>query len=98
MPISTACAAIKNGTCLELQYDGFVRIVEVHCVGTTTAGNPGMRVFQVRGGSSSGETVGWKMLTFDKSFSVNLTDEQSSAPRPGYKPGDKGMTHIILEV
>lgn len=98
MPIPTACAAIDQGVCLELQYDGFSRVVEVHCVGTTTAGNPGMRVYQIRGGSGSGEPVGWKMLTFDKTFQVGLLDELSAAPRQGYKPGDKGMSQIIREV
>ena len=98
MPIPTACAAIDQGVCLELHYDGFTRVVEVHCVGTTTAGNPAMRVYQVRGGSSSGERTGWKLLTFDKTFQVNLLNEPSEAPRDGYTAGDKGMAAIIREV
>lgn len=98
MPIPTACAAIDQGVCLELRYDGFIRVVEVHCVGTTMAGNPAMRVYQIRGGSSSGERIGWKLLNFDKTFQVSLLDELSDAPRDGFKAGDKSMAQIIREV
>lgn len=59
---STPIAALQAGVCLRLQYDGFQRIVEIHAVGISTANNPCMRVWQVRGGSVSGEPVGWKMV------------------------------------
>lgn len=98
MPHKIAFEAIAATRCLELQYDGFSRIVEVHCVGTTTAGNSAMRVYQIRGGSVSGEPVGWKMLTFDKTFSARILEEASAAPRPGFKRGDRGMQVIIAEV
>lgn len=98
MPHNMACEAIASTRCLELQYDGFTRVVEVHCVGTTTAGNSAMRVYQIRGGSVSGEPVGWKMLTFDKTFSTRILEEESAAPRAGYKQGDRGMQVIVAEV
>lgn len=94
----TACDALKKGVCLELQYHGFSRIVEVHAVGVSTAGNPVMRVWQVRGGSVSDEPTGWKLLRLDEATGAALTNEKSAAPRPGYKPGDKGMTRIICEL
>jgi hypothetical protein len=52
MLAGTACEALRAGLCLELRYSGFSRIVEVHGVGVSTAGNPVMRVFQVRGDSA----------------------------------------------
>lgn len=52
------CEALKAGKCFELAYDGFYRVVEVHAVGATKYGNGIMRVWQVRGGSNSGERQG----------------------------------------
>lgn len=95
---NTACEALTKGVCLELKYNGFNRIVEVHCVGVTTKGNPGMRVWQVRGGSESNEPVGWKMLLLDEAVGAVLTTEKSQAPRPGFKRGDKGMQSITCEI
>ena len=98
MTHQTAIDALHGGVCLELQYDGYNRVVEVHAVGTSTAGNPCMRVYQVSGGSVSGEPVGWKMMTLDKSFTMQLTDKPSQAPRDGYARNDRGMTEIFAQV
>jgi len=98
MPANTAGAALAKGVCLELMYNGFTRVVEVHCVGITTKGNAGMRVWQIRGGSQANEPVGWKMLLFEEAVSASLTTELSEAPRPGFKRGDRGMQRITCEV
>jgi hypothetical protein len=93
-----ACEALKAGRCLELKYDGYTRVVEVHAVGTSTAGNPVMRVWQVRGGSVHNEPVGWKLMRLDEASSVEILAEKSAAPRPGYKSGDKGMSRIQCQL
>lgn len=98
MQASTACDALTKGLCLELRYDGFSRVIEVHVVGTTQDGNSVMRVWQVRGGSNSGERQGWKLLRLDEAFSANLTNEKSEAPRKGYKRSDKTMTWIKCQI
>jgi hypothetical protein len=90
--------ALSKGVCLEIHYNGYTRTVEVHCVGVTTAGNPAMRVWQVRGGSVSNEPVGWKMLVFHEASGATLTEEPSAAPRNGYKRGDRGMQQIVSEI
>lgn len=91
MMVETACAAITSGKCLELRYDGYSRVVEVHAVGLTRESNWVMRVWQVRGGSVSNEPVGWKLLRLDEAWSVALINERSMAPRPKYKRGDAIM-------
>ncbi len=57
-----------------------------------------MRVYQVRGGSVSNEPVGWKMMVFDKAFSMHLTEEVSQAPRQGYAKNDRGMSRIFAQL
>lgn len=93
-----ACDALQAGKRLAVTYDGFTRIVEVHAVGTSTAGNPVMRAWQVRGGSASGEPVGWKIMRLDKTWHYAITDEPSEAPRSGYKPGDSAIKFIRCQI
>ena len=98
MLMRTACDALASGHRLELRYDGFTRVVEVHTCGETTAGNDAMRVFQVRGGSVSHERTGWKLLRLDEASSGTVLDESSAAPRPGYKRGDPAFAQIVKQV
>ncbi|RWM70819.1 MAG: hypothetical protein EOR81_32305 [Mesorhizobium sp.] len=95
---SEACESLRQGKCLELRYDGFNRVVEVHAVGTTQDGNGIMRIWQVRGGSNSGERAGWKLMRLDETFSAHMIDEESKAPRTGYKRGDKAMEFISCQI
>lgn len=93
-----ACEALRNGKLLELRYDGFTRVVEVHTVGETTAGNDAMSVWQVRGGSNSNERVGWKLMRLDEAFAASQIDEQSEAPRAGYVRDAKPFRRIICQI
>lgn len=90
MHSTTACSALRTGKCLEVRYDGFIRVVEVHAVGITADGHAVMRVWQVRGGSVSGEPVGWKLLRLDEARSSGILLEDSAAPRPGLPPRRSG--------
>lgn len=85
------CTAMQTGKCLELRYDGYSRIVEVHAVGRTKEGHWLMRVWQVRGGSVHNEPIGWKSMRLDEAGIAHLTTEDSPAPRNGYRRGDKAM-------
>lgn len=96
--MSVWCDTIRAQKCLEVRYDGFTRIVEVHAVGYTKEGNVIARVWQVRGGSNSNERVGWKLLRLDEAFSAHMIDEKSEAPRRGYKRGDVAMSRIACQV
>ncbi|MQB08538.1 hypothetical protein FCH38_04850 [Agrobacterium tumefaciens] len=98
MVLHTPCEALRSAKCLELRYDGYVRVVEVHAVGITDEGNGIMLVWQVRGGSNSGERQGWKLMRLDETFSIHLIEEKSSAPRAGYKRGDKAMASIRCQI
>ena len=98
MWMDTACAALQQGRRLELRYDGYTRIVEVHAVGVSSARHAAMRVWQVRGGSVSGERSGWKLMRLDEALSAHIIDEPSEAPRSGYKRGDKDLVRIHCQI
>ncbi len=90
--------ALERGLRLKVQYDGYNRVVEVHTIGISTAGKAAMSVWQVRGGSTSDEPTGWKLLRFDQATSAEITDEKSEAPRPGYQRNAKGFSHIVAQL
>lgn len=88
--------AIKEQKVIEFYYDGELRVVEPHCYGKTTAGNEGLRAFQIDGFSSSGK-MGWKMYDLGKADDLTITDDTFDV-RNGYKRGDKGMDIIYAEI
>jgi len=98
MHTATACDALAKGRRLQISYDGFYRVVEVHACGITKDGNAVMRVYQVRGGSVSNEPIGWKLLRLDEAIALSILEEASEAPRPGYRRGDKAMASIIAQI
>lgn len=57
-----------------------------------------MRVWQLRGGSVSGERSGWKLLRLDETRGLRILDEASQAPRRDYRKGDKAISRIISQV
>ena len=94
----TACDALRTGHVLELRYDGFIRMVEVHAVGFTDDDNAVMRVWQISGGRNSNEPVGWRLLRLDEANGAFITTVRSQAPRTGYKPGDLNMKIITCQL
>lgn len=98
MTLVIACEALAEGKRLTLNYDSHSRIVEVHAVGTSTAGNPIMRVWQTSGGSNKGGIPDWRLMRLDRASEISITDEVSEAPRDGYKSGDKAMAFINCEI
>ena len=93
-----ACASLRARRRLELRYNGFIRVVEVHAVGFSKKNEPVARVWQVRGESTGSETVGWKLIRLDQAAGGSILDETSEAPRSGYKSGDRAMTRIVCEL
>ena len=82
--IERAGAALRKARVLELQYEGFVRALEVHAVGWTKEGHPVLRAWQVGGGRRRGERAGWKFMRLDEAVGAEVCDTASRAPRRGY--------------
>ncbi len=97
MSHSVLCEAIRTKRCVELRYDGYRRLVEVHAYGVTKAGHDIMLVWQVSGGSVHSEPTNWKMLRLDETSGVSLSTETSQAPRTDYRRGNKAMQTIYCQ-
>lgn len=61
--------AIQNLNVIEFYYESKLRVVEPHCYGETTAGNEGLRAYQIDGYSSTGK-FGWKMYDLGKADDI----------------------------
>jgi hypothetical protein len=92
-----ACDALSAGRRLVITYDGHTRVVEVHAVGTSTAGNPVMRAFQVSSTKPGGNGQ-WRLFRLDKTWQFTVSDERSEAPRRGYKRGDSDIAFIRCQI
>ncbi len=93
---SLACAALESGKCLEVQYETFSRIVEVHRVGISPQGGHILSGWQIRG--LANERPGWKLLNLDEAVALTLTDIASRAPRPDYRRGAKQFIGVICQL
>jgi hypothetical protein len=93
---SLACVALESGKCLEVQYEMFARIVEVHRVGISPQGAHILSGWQVRGPAN--ERPGWKLLNLDEAVGLTLTDIPSRAPRSDYRRGAKQFIGVICQL
>jgi len=98
MRYANICRAIQNKSVVEFTYDGYRRIVEPHCHGLTDRNNPGLRGYQVGGGSASGEVPSWKMFDLNKALNIQITERNFGRPRLGYKKGDRDLNPIYCEL
>lgn len=93
-----AIQALRDGQCIELIYDGCERVLEVHTVGTTTAGNSAVSAYQVGGRSNSGPVPDWRLFRFDHCQNVRLSDQKSSGPRSDFRRSAKQFSVIVAEL
>lgn len=86
--------AIRLRRVVTFTYDGCFRVVEPFLLGTTKAGHPALRGFQIGGGSRSGRPVGWRLFVLGKIGDVTMSQDEFSGVRPGYNTSDEGMRTI----
>lgn len=92
-----ALQALQESRCLNLTYCDCYRVVEVHTVGITRAGNPAMSAYQIDGQTDSTPIPNWRLFCFDECFNVSLSNLPASPPRPDYSKGAKQFGRIDAE-
>lgn len=90
--------AITQWQLIELQYDGFARLVEPHAYGIGSDSTEKLLCWQVSGGSTSGERHGWKLLNVNDIRATTMSAQGFSSPRTGYKRGAPPMRHIYAQL
>jgi hypothetical protein len=93
----TIINAINGRKVLAFTYDNISRTVEPHAVGMSTAGNDVLRCYQTQGGHVSA-THAWDLCELSKMSQLRETGDSFASARPGYRRGDKAMTHIYAEL
>jgi len=91
-------SVIKNKQLLSFNYDGYSRIVEPHTYGIDTKGHLALRAYQVKGGSESGESSGWKLFHVSEIRNLIVLSEKFLNPRPKYKRDDSGFFTIQVQL
>lgn len=96
--IVTITSAIQNKQLISFNYRGYPRIAEPHTYGVDLKGHRALCAFQVAGGSSSGEEVGWKTFHIAEMEDLAVLPKKFSKARDGYQCGDKAFRMIIAEL
>lgn len=92
--------AMRHDLQVIFDYDGKLRVVEVHAIGTSTKdGALLFRGYQTSGDSSR-PLPAWVLFRGDKvtKGQIALSFEDSLAPREGYVQGDAQMGDLIAEI
>ena len=89
---------MNKGQTVNFVYEGNVKVVEPHALGTSTKdGSLIMRGFQVAGTSGRPLPV-WALYTVAKMELVEPGSEVSHAPREGYSMGDAATADIVAQL
>jgi hypothetical protein len=73
-------------------------VVEPHTYGLDKKGHPALRAYQLRGGSDSGEYVGWKIFHVDEIRNLSVQQEYFAHARLEYKRNDSAFTFVYAQL
>lgn len=90
--------AILNQSLIEFLYKDELRVVEPYTFGMNTRGNDVLSAYQIEGGSSSSEDLGWRLFSLNKINNLKLLDTKFSEIRSEYNPNDSRMQHIYAGI
>ena len=97
-PRSLIDDAIVGMRRLSFIYQGYTRVVEPHLFGIDCTGHFALSCYQVRGGSHSGLSSGWKHCRLDGIEVPHLLDERFSGPRPDYNAWDTHFVRVFCRI
>jgi len=90
--------AIENRKQIEFDYKDEVRIVEPYTLGVSSTGKDVLSAFQVEGGSTSSNDLGWRLFSIEKIDNLRVSDISFLSIRDGYNPNDSRMQKIYVTV
>ena len=93
-PAELLVRAVLDHRTVTLVYEGLLRVVEPHLVGTHEAGETMVAGFQTGGFSHSGDLPGWRTFITAKVESVDLREE-TFTPRSDCDRMAEGMVEIF---
>ncbi len=88
--------AIENCKLIEFNYKDEVRVVEPYTFGVSTKSNDILRGYQVEGGSTSSDDLGWRLFTVAKIENINILERNFEPTQDGYNPNDSAMVEIYI--
>lgn len=94
---SNLAQAVLKHRIVTFWYDGFVRTVEPHTYGITTAGHEALSGYQTASFSRSDDRPGWRLYLFSGMRELRVKDAAFVRTRPGYRPNDSRMTEIFAK-
>ncbi|MBA3505306.1 MAG: hypothetical protein H0T80_05935 [Betaproteobacteria bacterium] len=90
--------AIATKRLLRFTYGGYTREVEPHTYGIDKNTHHALVAYQIRGGSHSGEYVGWKTIHESEMRALSILKQTFAAPRHGYRRNDPAFASIIAQL
>jgi len=90
--------AIENCKLIEFSYKDEVRIVEPYTFGVSSTGKDVLSAFQVEGGSTSSDDLGWRLFSIAKIDNIKISDSRFQPIRDGYNSNDSRMKKIYVTV
>ena len=96
--MSYICQAIRDLRLISFDYDDHYRVVEPHTFGVDKYNQVALRAYQIRGGSASEKTQGWKLFRGDYISGVTLLEETFSGPRREYRKDDEAFATIQCQL
>ena len=90
--------AIEKCKLIEFNYKDEVRIVEPYTFGVSSTGKDVLSAFQVEGGSTSSDDLGWRLFSIGKIDNIRISDIGFMPIRDGYNSNDSRMQEIYITV
>ena len=88
--------AIETHKLIKFNYKNAVRIVEPYTFGVSSTGKDVLSAYQVEGGSTSSNDLGWRLFSIDKIENLVISDIYFEQTRDGYNPNDSRMQKIYV--
>ncbi|WP_428309136.1 WYL domain-containing protein [Hydrocarboniphaga sp.] len=90
-------AAIERKCRLQLDYDASSRVFEPHTLGVDASGLLMVCGYQVRGGSRTGQSSGWKTFSLGRVGELEVLEEHFG-PHAEYRHNDPGFARIDAQL